>query len=320
MEEQKIDCDAVGLMDDATLENFLPSYGDRIAVFNYCKSKQPLSKRKQGLLQKLRDKMKNRKESPHETMTHESTRQKKRPKGTKNVEIGWIHSDGKTTKQVRAKQGGGTRKIQMATDSGLKDILQEGKTLFFPDGTSPKGPETDFEFEVWDFKQNLLTEDTGLTIGKMYEAVRLSMLRFYIATKPKDAEEDNSDASEVVFVLESSSSEFNPLQVVDVRRNSVEVQQSSEVFDDSQITFGPILDAEEDTDDTLIYEGFVVPPSPANPEDAIMITVRNADTLHDLITAFSDEETERNAHTSRQHRRSRHWLRNTERCTHLLLE
>ncbi|XP_043954037.1 uncharacterized protein LOC122820560 [Gambusia affinis] len=170
MEEQKIDSDVISLMDDATLENYLPSYGDRIAVFNYCKSKQPLSKRKQGLLQRLREKMKNRNESPQETTTHESTRQNKKPKGTQNVEIGWIHSDGKTTKQVRAKQGGGTRKIKMASDSGLKDILQEGKTLFFPDGTSPKGPETDFEFDVWDFKQSPITQDTGLTIGKMYEA------------------------------------------------------------------------------------------------------------------------------------------------------
>ncbi|XP_014900553.1 uncharacterized protein LOC106955100 [Poecilia latipinna] len=289
MEEQKIDREVIGLMDDATLENYLPSYGDRIAVFNYCRSKQPLSKRKQGLLQKLREKMKNRKESPKETSIHQSTKQEKKQRGTQNVEIGWIHNDGKTTKQVRAKQGGGTRKIQMATDAGLKDILQEGKTLFFPDGTSPKGPESDFEFEVWDFKQSHLTEDIGLTIGNMYEAARLSMLRFYIATKPKDPEEDNSDTSEVVFVLESSSSEFNPLQVVEVRSNSVEVLHSPELLDDSEITFGPILDAEEDTDDTLIYEGFVVPPSPANPEDAIMITLRYADTLHDLITAFSDE-------------------------------
>ncbi|XP_047204424.1 uncharacterized protein LOC124857274 isoform X2 [Girardinichthys multiradiatus] len=173
LEEQKIDWDVIALMDDATLANYIPSYGDRIALFNFCKSKQPLSKRKQGLLQKLREKMKTKKESPKDNTSQERTRQTKKQKATRNIEIGWIHTDGKITKQ---------------------------------------GPETDFEFEVWDFKQNHLTDDTCLTIGNMYEAARLTMLRFYIATKPKVPEEDDSETSEVIFVLESSSSEINPLQ------------------------------------------------------------------------------------------------------------
>ncbi|XP_047212407.1 uncharacterized protein LOC124864186 [Girardinichthys multiradiatus] len=251
LEEQKIDWDVIALMDDATLANYIPSYGDRIALFNFCKSKQPLSKRKQGLLQKLREKMKTKKESPKENTSQERTRQTKKQKATRNIEIGWIHTDGKITKQ---------------------------------------GPETDFEFEVWDFKQNHLTDDTCLTIGNMYEAARLTMLRFYIATKPKVPEEDDSETSEVIFVLESSSSEINPLQTWEVRSSSVDAHPGLEPSDDSEITFGPILNAEEDTEDTLIYEGFLVPLSPANPDDAITITVRHTNTLHDIITAFSDSD------------------------------
>ncbi|MEQ2186903.1 hypothetical protein GOODEAATRI_033642 [Goodea atripinnis] len=53
LEEQKIDCDYIALMDDATLASYIPSYGDRIALFTFCKSKQPLSKRKQGLLPRV---------------------------------------------------------------------------------------------------------------------------------------------------------------------------------------------------------------------------------------------------------------------------
>ncbi|KAJ4933550.1 hypothetical protein JOQ06_030376, partial [Pogonophryne albipinna] len=30
-----IDSDVIGLMDDATLQKYIPSYGDRIAIFNY---------------------------------------------------------------------------------------------------------------------------------------------------------------------------------------------------------------------------------------------------------------------------------------------
>ncbi|XP_019210589.1 uncharacterized protein LOC109199728 [Oreochromis niloticus] len=178
----------------------------------------------------------------------------------------------------------------MATDAGLKDILQEGKKLFFPNGISPKGCETDFEFEVWDFKQNHLTDDTCQSIGNMYEAAKLTMLSFYIATKPKDPEEDASETSEVVFVSESSGSDINPLQVGEVRGNFDEVITGSEISDDPEITFGPIFDAEEDTEDTLVYEGFLVPLSPPNSENIITITIRHTDTLRDMITAFSDAE------------------------------
>ena len=85
---------------------------DRIALFNFCKSRHSVSKRKQGLLERLREKMKVRKETS-QSSSPPTTRasQTKKQKPPRNVEIGWIHSDGNVNKQVRAKQGGGTRKI-----------------------------------------------------------------------------------------------------------------------------------------------------------------------------------------------------------------
>lgn len=195
----QIDSNIIALMHDATLENYIPCYGDRIALFNFCKSRHPVSKRKQGLLERLREKMKARTESSTESSSPPTTRasQTKKQKPTQNVEIGWIHNDGNVIKQVRAKQGGGTRKIKMATEAGLKEILLEGKNFFFL-MEYLQGPECDFEFQVWDFKQNLLTADTCQSIGSMYETARLTMLRFYIATKAKDFEDDASETSEVV--------------------------------------------------------------------------------------------------------------------------
>ncbi|XP_038586911.1 uncharacterized protein LOC119912009 [Micropterus salmoides] len=292
LEEQKIDSNVVALMDDAALANYIPSYGDRIALFNFCKSKKPISKRKQGLLEKLCEKMKVRKEGTKENVSDADTRstQTKKLKTTRNVEIGWIHSDGNVARQVRAKQGGGTRKVKLAINAGLKDILQEGKKLFFPDGISPKGSESDFEFEVWDFKQNRLTDDTCLSIGTMYETSRLTMLRFYIATKQKELD-DTSETSEVILVSAHSGNEINTadLQVEYVMGDFDGVQRSLDMSVDS-ITFGPLYSVEEDTDDTLIYEGFFTPPSPAHPEEVITITIHHANTLHDVITAFSDAE------------------------------
>ncbi|KAJ8007783.1 hypothetical protein DPEC_G00097780 [Dallia pectoralis] len=224
-----------------------------------------------------------RKDGTKKNTSHSDT-QTKKLKTTRNVEIGWIHSDSHIAKQVRAKQGGGTRKIQLEVNAGLKEILQEGKKLFFPDGISPKGPESDFEFEVWDFKQNHLTVDTCLSIGTMYQTARLTMLRFYIATKPKHLEDDASKTSD--------GNEINAaeLQVGEIMLGSDGVQSSLNLSVDSEITFGPIYSTEEDTEDTLIYEGFPMPASPPHPEDVIMITIHHANTFNDMITAFSDEE------------------------------
>ncbi|KAL7379896.1 hypothetical protein ABVT39_007981 [Epinephelus coioides] len=248
MEEQKIDHDVIILMDDATLANYIPSYGDRIAVFNFCRSKKSLPKQKQGLLKKLCEKMRVRKESSKEKTLHEDTRttDKKKPKTTQNVEIAWIHDN---------------------------------------------GPVSDYQFEVWDFKQNCLTNETCQSIGIMYMTAKLSMLRFYTATRPKEAEDDASKTSDVVVVSSHSSNETSTaeLQVGDAIVD-FEVQPALQMSVDAEITFGPLHNVDEDTDDMLIYEGFLMPTSPPNPEDVITITIHHANTLHDMITAFSDAE------------------------------
>lgn len=75
-----------------------------------------------------------------------------------------------------------------------------------------------FEYEVWDFKQNRLTDDTGLSDGTMYETTKMSMLRFYIATRPKEPEDESSETSEVILVPTHGGNEINgaELQVGDV--------------------------------------------------------------------------------------------------------
>ncbi len=55
------------------------------------------------------------------------------------------------SKKVKEKQGGGTRKTKLDIHAGLNDILQEGNKLFFLDAKSPKGSESGFEFQLWDY-------------------------------------------------------------------------------------------------------------------------------------------------------------------------
>lgn len=122
----------------------------------------------------------------------------------------------------------------MANNAGLKDILEEGKKLFFPDRISPQGSESDFEFEVWD----CLTNDKCLSIGTMYEAARLTMLRFYVATKPKEHDDDTSETSEVILVSASGGSEITSteLQLGDVMVDFNGVQPALEMSVISEVT------------------------------------------------------------------------------------
>ncbi len=191
-------------MEDKQLAQYLPSYGDRIALFNFCKvNTNSNSKRKQGLFEKLREKLKLRKEN-HTGEEEPETSQKargRRKQGKRFIEIGWIHTENKVTKQIRSKQGGGTRKVSVDIQSGYDDILKEGKALFFPEGTSSKGQESDFEFDVWDFKQNILPKD--VVIEDIYSTVKLPILRFYLATKPKLLLSEESD-DELTFATDVS--------------------------------------------------------------------------------------------------------------------
>ena len=120
-------------MDDSALANYIPSYGDRIALFNFCRNQKPVSKRKLGLLEKLREKMKLKKSTKENEAEPQTSRSdSKRKLTTRTVEICWIHQDKGGAKQVRAKQGGGTRTVVMDINGGFNDILEEGKSLFFP--------------------------------------------------------------------------------------------------------------------------------------------------------------------------------------------
>ncbi|XP_057183816.1 uncharacterized protein LOC130550382 [Triplophysa rosa] len=278
--QREIDRDVIFLMNDSDLASYIPSYGDRLALLNFCRSQKPASKRKLGLFERLREKMKLRKQSTTEPQSEETpgtSKLKSRSKASKRqIEIGWIHIDNKETKQVRTKQGGGTRKVTMDINAGYNDILKEGKDLFFPDGNSSKGHECDFSFEVWDFRQNVLPSD--VSTGTIYKTVKLPNLRFYIATRPKesDAESENDDTS-IISLHSDYSEDFADFSTV-ATNNSTDlsvvtdirvvpgqnIPLAEEVFimaddvmnvpfniSDPEITFGPNPVDESDLENTF---------------------------------------------------------------------
>lgn len=167
-------------MDMDVLQKFLPKLGDRLAVVDFC-TRANQNKRKDSLLEKLREKLKRKKgaETGNKSLTSEVIKQKE----TRMIEIGWLHFDNGRLQQVRTKQGGGTRKISVRQEATREDIHKIAKTIFFEDGMSSKGHETQFDFTVADFRCQEL--DNDITVREIFQKTGMSRLRFYITTRNK---------------------------------------------------------------------------------------------------------------------------------------
>ncbi|MEQ2255672.1 hypothetical protein ILYODFUR_016364 [Ilyodon furcidens] len=109
MEMDKIDPSVIKLMTDEKLKEYLPSYGDRVAVFGYCRRREPEpSGRKSKLFERLRGKLtyQNQKDIV-ENKEHPNSNAKK---SERKIELGWLHFRDKHNSlvQMRTKKGTGT--------------------------------------------------------------------------------------------------------------------------------------------------------------------------------------------------------------------
>lgn len=88
--------------------------------------------------------------------------------------------------------GGGTRELVVSKEETVSSILEKGKTLFFPNGSSAKGKIEDFECMLSLIGSEEPLESSA-TIGSLYEQTNHKILRVYLCTKPKDYDSDLSD-------------------------------------------------------------------------------------------------------------------------------
>lgn len=189
-------------MTDAQLARYIPTYGDRLAVVSFCNQQRHTSNR-ETLLERIKGKIEDRKMSkkdchmPSESHGLSRKRNKNAEKQVRKIEIGWLHYSKPHYTQVRTRHGGGTRYPTVDKGTTVKQLLDTGKQLFFPDGLSTKGPQENFDFEMRDFKRNSIPLEE--TVGKLYESTKLKILRFYICSKDKFSDqssvEDESDSS-----------------------------------------------------------------------------------------------------------------------------
>ena len=296
-------------MTDEELKHYLPSYGDRLAVFAFCRRRDnsPCNTRKTRLFERLKNKLSTRK-----SCEGQPSQKKNAIKTIRKIEMGWMHYDNekRVFKQVRAKRGGGTRKLNVSKDAQKRELIQDAARLFFPNERNSLGSLTDFELDLTNYQEVPLDEVT--TVGKLYQETKLPLLRFYLTTQTKEhndrpprpdlapsvegqeraessttlvsvATSQPSDtfetvSPEVLFVGSNVSAEG--LQLVYETDGNIE-----DVLESSNIVFvGDFSENEpQNLDDTLPQA------TPSNERVKKILVVHREQVLKELIAHFSDD-------------------------------
>lgn len=313
-------------MTDEELKRFLPSYGDRLAVLGFCRRKENGhdNTRKSKLFERLKTKLAKRKPCDEggsgKRQEEDSTLKRNALKATRKIELGWMNYDDEynTFKQVRTKQGGGTRKINISKNAQKSEVIQEAVGLFFPGGRNKLGLVTDFELDLRNYQE--ATVDSEMRVGQLYTDTKIPLLRFYLTTRKKENNIPFSNRTGSAPTLEgqesfqnqSSTSSLNvdaapptpPFETVHsevVYLRSTASDDNFEIslyssengsenaFESSNIVFvGHVSENEQlNLDDTLP----VSPPTVASSEPVKKIlVVHRGQVLQELIAHFSDAD------------------------------
>jgi hypothetical protein len=171
-------------MTDEDMAKYINKHGDRMAVRQYCQSRltsiEPngLSK----IAQRLKSKMA-RKTDPCSKRNFKLFGNRNAEKDDRRYELGWMNYDGDGYKQVRERNGGGTRHLKGSKSITMEEILQTALNLFFPHGLSKKGKVEDFETTLQDCTEEEIPLSRSL--NDHYELRKLKILRLYLCTKAK---------------------------------------------------------------------------------------------------------------------------------------
>ncbi len=154
-------------MTDDQMRSYFPSYGDRLAVMGFCRrqeSEPPC--RKSKLFERLKSKMSKRQKTDNSQTETQTTRKNNSQRTVRKVEIGWMHYDGQGFVQMRAKKGGGTRKLSVPKDWKREQLMEEAIRLFFPNGKNCYGSISEFELDLTNYQEVSLDNET--TVGELY--------------------------------------------------------------------------------------------------------------------------------------------------------
>ena len=165
-------------MNDDQLKDYLPHFGDRLAVRHFCQTSVnnnstddiTRNKRKHAILDRLRKKLCipqpamvdvhcEKTYSANDVEIVKKPIRKNALKNTRVVELCWMNDVNGTRRKVRQKDGGGIRKVSVRKDSDTSVLLSTATSLFFPDGESKFGNISSFESLLLDFREEPMPVD-----------------------------------------------------------------------------------------------------------------------------------------------------------------
>lgn len=252
-------------MDDDTLARYIPTYGDRIAARRFClqhHGANTAESTKTSLFEKLKKRMgiggKDDESNDEGTSGVKrkrsyAKRNKWAEKATRKIELGWIHEG----KQVRKRRGGGTRTLDVSKESKKEDLLRYAKDIFFPGGQNKFGKFEAFSHDILDYQEETVF-DEDMTVGELYNVLKMGVLRFYLCTKALvDEDDEGCDGGKSVVNEDEQPNDEADEQPIQAMETIVHLDTSEILhLDTSEVMFGPYLGEPiaGQMDDTLIYQ------------------------------------------------------------------
>ena len=298
-----MDFDAIAMSSDEDLKQLgLEKKGDILSIKNFCRKNTEMSDKKvetkhekKRLLQSILNFGKSSKISK---ASPESVKDAVGPSPsgkTRKVHLGWMNysDEQKSFIQVRAKQGGGTRVVDVAVSANIEAIVRIGKELFFPDGKSNFGNIDEFCFGLANFKcEDLLKASNSFTLQKYINEVKMKRVLLYITTKKNDTEneemysDNDSDVSVAVSTDLVEAEEVhleNPASLVMRReviaqqdqayKESLEADMAKE--ESKRVELLAELTNTERQENLMNSRFERVPEEPAKGEDKVLVHVRH---------------------------------------------
>ncbi len=209
-----MDTQAVCAADDKTLQEMgIDTRGDMVALRVFCKrkcipdktQKDEREEKKKQLLMFLKPGESSGIGPSRKTSRKIQNKKANADNKKKGLELGWLHqaSDGGHYVSVRAKDGGGTRIVELPGNSKKSDIIAYGKKLFFPNGSSPLASSDDLLFQLGNYKQEHVQPTVSFPDGTVHpftlsnysKSNKLSKTRLYIMTRKIEGSDSDSDVS-----------------------------------------------------------------------------------------------------------------------------
>lgn len=185
-----MDENIVNISTDEQLQTLgVQRFGDVVALRTFCqgqlKTTSDSSTASSNLMNRIREKLGEGSKFPKRRLQNN----RHAAKSTRRIELGWMMDEGNGVKHLRSKSGGGTRHLTVGKLTTVSELERIARELFFPDGFSQRGNVNDFFFVMTNF-DGMEISDVHVTIEMLYEKSKQKMLRLYLRSTKKTADED----------------------------------------------------------------------------------------------------------------------------------